>query len=442
MSKKIFIKTFGCQMNEYDSDQISNLLEKNENYQKTDDLDDADLVVLNTCSIREKAEDKVYGQLGRIRELKNKKPSLKIAVGGCVATQEGEKIFKRAPYVDIVFGPQTLHKVPSMLKTNLKDNKPQIDISFPAIEKFDNLPSLKTDKVIAQVSVMEGCSKYCSFCVVPYTRGEEVSRPLDDILEEIILLSKQGVIEIHLLGQNVNAYRYKDIDDVEYDFADLVDFISKIDEIKRIHFTTSHPNEMNDNLINCFKNNKKLANFIHLPIQSGSDRILLAMKRNYLYLEYKNIIRKLRMANPEIKISSDFIVGFPGETDEDHEKTLKAIKELNLDYSYSFLYSPRPGTPAAFIKDETPLDIKKHRLNEIQELITIQGKKHTEMMLNTHQRVLITNEIEHNIYKGKTDNNRVVEVSTEQPIKDKLINVHITEVSGKNLNGDFVNFES
>ena len=442
MSKKIFIKTFGCQMNEYDSDQISNLLEKNENYQKTDDLDDADLVVLNTCSIREKAEDKVYGQLGRIRELKNKKPSLKIAVGGCVATQEGEKIFKRAPYVDIVFGPQTLHKVPSMLKTNLKDNKPQIDISFPAIEKFDNLPSLKTDKVISQVSVMEGCSKYCSFCVVPYTRGEEVSRPLDDILEEIILLSKQGVIEIHLLGQNVNAYRYKDIDDVEYDFADLVDFISKIDEIKRIHFTTSHPNEMNDNLINCFKNNKKLANFIHLPIQSGSDRILLAMKRNYLYLEYKNIIRKLRMANPEIKISSDFIVGFPGETDEDHEKTLKAIKELDLDYSYSFLYSPRPGTPAAFIKDETPLDIKKNRLNEIQELIAMQGKKHTEMMLNTYQRVLITNEIEHNIYKGKTDNNRVVEVATEKPIKDKLINVHITDVSGKNLNGDFVNFES
>ena len=335
MTKKVYIKTYGCAMNAFDSDQISNLMKAKKGYDKTDQPDEADLVVLNTCSIREKAEDKVYDQLGRIRKLKTKKPSMKIAVGGCVASQEGENILKRAPYVDLIFGPQTLHKIPELLDENKKQNKPQVDISFPAIEKFDNLPLAKTEGPSAQISIMEGCSKYCSFCVVPYTRGEEISRPAEDILEDAIQLTQLGVIEINLLGQNVNAYRYTNKEGLDYDFADLIELLSQIDELKRIHFTTSHPNEMNDNLINCFKNNSKLANFIHLPIQSGSDQILAGMKRNYLYLEYKNIIRKLRKASPNILISSDFIIGFPGETDEYHQKTIDAIKEID-DRSSTF----------------------------------------------------------------------------------------------------------
>ena len=435
MTKKIFIKTFGCQMNEYDSDQISNLMGKMDNYQSTDQVEDADLVVLNTCSIREKAEDKVYGQLGRLRKLKNKKPSMKIAVGGCVASQEGENIIQRAPYVDLVFGPQTLHKIPSLLKENEKAGSPQIDISFPAIEKFDQLPQVKSNGPSAYISIMEGCSKYCSFCVVPYTRGEEVSRPAEDIIEEVLQLTHQGVIELNLLGQNVNAYRYKDKKGFEYDFAELINFISQIDELQRIRFTTSHPNEMNESLINCFRDNKKLANFIHLPIQSGSDQVLAAMKRNYLYLEYKQIIKKLRAASPHILISSDFIVGFPGESDLDHQKTLKAIQEIDFDYSFSFIYSPRPGTPAAYLEDRTDSSVKKLRLKEIQDLIALQGKRHTQNMLNTHQRILVSEQIGVNKYKGRSDNNRIVEIEAPENIINKLINVKIVDVSKKNLTG-------
>ena len=435
MPKKIFIKTFGCQMNEYDSDQITNLMYQHKGYQKTENMEDADLVVLNTCSIREKAEDKVYDQLGRIKELKVNKPSMKIAVGGCVASQEGSNIFKRAPYVDIIFGPQTLHRMPSLLEENEKKGQSQIDVSFPAIEKFDHLPNIKVNGYSGNVSIMEGCSKYCSFCVVPYTRGEEVSRPAEDIIEEIVKLTQQGVIEINLLGQNVNAYRYKDKKGFEYDIAELINFISQIDELQRIRFTTSHPNEMNESLINCFRDNKKLANFIHLPIQSGSDHILAAMKRNYLYLEYKQIIKKLRAASPDILISSDFIVGFPGECDLDHQKTIKAIQEIDFDYSFSFIYSPRPGTPAAYLEDRTNSSIKKLRLKEIQDLIALQGKRHSQNMLNTKQRILVGEQIGVNKYKGRSDNNRIVEIETTENIINKLINVTIVDVSKKNLTG-------
>lgn len=438
MTKKIFIKTFGCQMNEYDSDQISNLMGKVDNYQPTDQVEDADLVVLNTCSIREKAEDKVYGQLGRLRELKNKKPSMKIAVGGCVASQEGENIIKRAPYVDLVFGPQTLHKIPSLLKENEIAGSAQIDISFPAIEKFDQLPQVKSNGPSAYISIMEGCSKYCSFCVVPYTRGEEVSRPAEDIIEEVLRLTQQGVIELNLLGQNVNAYRYKDKKGFEYDFAELIHFISEIDEIMRIRFTTSHPNEMNDALIECFQNNHKLANFIHLPIQSGSDRILSAMKRNYLYLEYKQIIKKLKAASPNILISSDFIVGFPGETDQDHQQTIKAIKEIDFDYSYSFLYSARPGTPASYLKDSTNEEIKKDRLQEIQTLINEQGKNHTHALMNSEQRVLIDEKVDDITFKGKTDNNRIVEIQTKQDILNQIVKVKVIKTTDRRITGELI----
>ena len=438
MTKKIFIKTYGCQMNEYDSDQISNLMGKMDSYQSTDQVEDADLVVLNTCSIREKAEDKVYGQLGRLRELKNKKPSMKIAVGGCVASQEGENIIKRAPYVDLVFGPQTLHKIPSLLKENERAGSAQIDISFPAIEKFDQLPQVKSNGPSAYVSIMEGCSKYCSFCVVPYTRGEEVSRPAEDIIEEILRLTQQGVIELNLLGQNVNAYRYKDKKGFEYDFAELINLISEIDEIKRIRFTTSHPNEMNETLIDCFQNNHKLANFIHLPIQSGSDRILSAMKRNYLYLEYKQIIKKLKAASPNILISSDFIVGFPGETDQDHQQTIKAIKEIDFDYSYSFLYSARPGTPASYLKDSTIEEIKKDRLQEIQNLISEQGKNHTHALMNSEQRVLIDEKVDDITFKGKTDTNRIVEIKTKKDILNQMVKVKVIKTTDRRITGELI----
>ena len=438
MTKKIFIKTFGCQMNEYDSDQISNLMSEIDNYQSTDQVEDADLVVLNTCSIREKAEDKVYGQLGRLRKLKNKKPSMKIAVGGCVASQEGENIIQRAPYVDLVFGPQTLHKIPSLLKENEKAGSPQIDISFPAIEKFDQLPQVKSNGPSAYISIMEGCSKYCSFCVVPYTRGEEVSRPAEDIIEEVLQLTHQGVIELNLLGQNVNAYRYKDKKGFEYDFAELVNFISEINEIKRIRFTTSHPNEMNETLIECFQNNHKLANFIHLPIQSGSDRILSAMKRNYLYLEYKQIIKKLKTASPDILISSDFIVGFPGETDHDHQQTVKAIKEIDFDYSYSFLYSPRPGTPASYLKDTTPDETKKERLQEVQSLINEQGKNHTLKLMHSEQRVLVDEKVDEVTFKGKSDNNRIVQIHTKQNILNQMVNVKVTKTTDRRITGELI----
>ena len=439
MTKKVHIKTFGCEMNQYDSNKIVEILKDKNSFIKTNFEDEADLIIFNTCSIREKAEDKVYSELGKLQKLKNKKPELKIAVGGCVASQEGEKIIKKAPYVDFVFGPQTLHRLPDLIAKEKRSGKSQVDISFPSIEKFDNLSKPLASGVSASVSIMEGCSKYCSFCVVPYTRGEEISRSLDSIIQEVIELTKQGVIEINLLGQNVNAYRSLNHNDIEIDFADLVEYISQIDEVKRIRFTTSHPNDMNDNLIECFAKNKKLAKFIHLPIQSGSDKVLMGMKRNYTYLEYKSIINKLQKACPGILVSSDFIIGFPGETEIDHAKTTKAIKEIFFDYSYSFIYSPRPGTPAAYLNDETSADDKKTRLGEIQKLILAQGAANTQKMLGTIQRVLFDHLDEKNsTYKGKSDNNRIIKVTTEENILNQMLNVKVSSFDGKYLHGEIV----
>ena len=439
MTKKVHIKTFGCEMNQYDSKKIAELLKEKNSFIKTNIEEEADLIVFNTCSIREKAEDKVYSELGKLQRLKNKNPDLKIAVGGCVASQEGEKIIKKAPYVNFVFGPQTLHRLPELISKEKLSGKSQVDITFPTIEKFDSLSKPSASGVSASVSIMEGCSKYCSFCVVPYTRGEEISRSLDSILQEVIELTQQGVIEINLLGQNVNAYRSLNNDGIEIDFADLIEYISQVDEVKRIRFTTSHPNEMNDNLIECFANNKKLAKFIHLPIQSGSDKVLMGMKRNYTFLEYKSIIKKLQKACPGICVSSDFIIGFPGETEADHNKTIKAIKEIFFDYSYSFIYSPRPGTPAAYLDDGTSQADKKARLAEIQKIILEQGSANTIKMLGSIQRVLFDHlDLENNTYKGKSDNNRIIKVKTHQNILNQMLNVQVSSFDGKYLHGEIV----
>ena len=351
MSKKVFVKSFGCQMNEYDSEKIEDILASKNNLSRTNSPEDADLIVLNTCSVREKAEDKLFSDLGRYRKLKETKPHIQIAVGGCVASQEGEEIIKRAPYVDAVFGPQTLHRLPELINLREVTGKPQIDISFPEIEKFDNLPTSKSKNPSAMVSIMEGCSKYCSFCVVPYTRGEEISRPLDDIITEIIQLTMQGASEIILLGQNVNGYRGLLNNGKIANFASLIEYISEIEEVKRIRFTTSHPNEMNDHLIDCFGNIKKLANHLHLPVQSGSDKVLMAMKRNYTTLEYKSIIKKLRKKLPNISLTTDLIIGFPTETTSDFNLTKKLFTELDFDYSFSFIYSKRPGTCLLYTSD-------------------------------------------------------------------------------------------
>lgn len=441
MTKKVFIKTFGCQMNEYDSEKIGDILSNSNFDEQTDHPDEADLIVLNTCSIREKAEDKVFSDLGRFRILKEKNPNLRIAVGGCVASQEGKTIIKKAPYVDVVFGPQTLHKLLKLLdaRENLKGS--QVDISFPEIEKFDHLPIPKITGPSGMVSIMEGCSKYCSFCVVPYTRGEEVSRPLDDILAEIIQLTLNGVSEITLLGQNVNAYRGIMKNGTIADFAMLIEYVSEVEEIKRIRFSTSHPNEMSDELIDCFSNIKKLAKMIHLPIQSGSDRVLAAMKRNYTTLEYKSIIRKLRQKLPDISITSDFIIGFPTETLEDFNLTKKLMSDLEFDYSFSFIYSPRPGTPASYLKDETPHEIKLERLHEIQKLNVKQGTLFTNQMIGSTQRALIDHESKKRpgILLGKTDNNRIVEFKNGEALINQFVQIKITEILNKNLIGTIIN---
>jgi tRNA-2-methylthio-N6-dimethylallyladenosine synthase len=399
---------------------------------------DADLIVLNTCSIREKAEVKVYSDLGRIRKLKEANPNLRIAVGGCVASQEGANIIKKAPYVDIVFGPQTLHRLPDLLKAREEYGKPQIDISFPEIEKFDRLTTSRSTDASAMVSIMEGCSKYCSFCVVPYTRGEEVSRPLNDIIREIIT---KEVSEITLLGQNVNAYRGVMENGGVADFATLIEYVSEITEIKRIRFSTSHPNEMNDALIDCFKNVDKLAKMIHLPIQAGSDRVLSAMKRNYTTLEYKSIIRKLRKQCPDISVTSDFIVGFPTETLKDFNSTKLLMKELEFDYSYSFIYSPRPGTPAAYLDDLTPHEEKLKRLHDLQTENISQGKIITNKMLGSTQRLLIDSmsKRKSGVFLGKTDNNRVVEIEGDQSLLNQFVKVKIDKILDKNIQGIIVN---
>ena len=440
MSKKVFVKSFGCQMNEYDSEKIEDILGAKKNLSQTDSPEDADLIVLNTCSVREKAEVKLFSDLGRYRKLKETKPHIQIAVGGCVASQEGEEIIKRAPYVDAVFGPQTLHRLPELINLREVTGKPQIDISFPEIEKFDNLPTSKSKNPSAMVSIMEGCSKYCSFCVVPYTRGEEISRPLDDIITEIIQLTLQGASEIILLGQNVNGYRGLMSNGKIANFASLIEYISEIVEVKRIRFTTSHPNEMNDHLIDCFGNIKKLANHLHLPIQSGSDKVLMAMKRNYTTLEYKSIIKKLRKKLPDVSLTTDLIIGFPTETKNDFNLTKKLFTELDFDYSFSFIYSKRPGTPAAYLKDETTYEEKLGRLHEIQSINISQGECFTKKMIGTTQRVLIDHfsKKKSGILLGKTDNNRIIEFKESKDLLNKFVNVKVMKILGKSLVGELV----
>ena len=395
---------------------------------------------MNTCSIRERAEVKVYSDLGRYRALKEANPNIRIGVGGCVASQEGENIIKRAPYVDLVFGPQTLHRLPTLLKKRDALGVPQIDITFPEIEKFDRLPVSNFKGPSASVSIMEGCSKYCSFCVVPYTRGEEISRPLDDVLNEIIELTMLGVQEIILLGQNVNAYRGFSKHDGVCDFATLLEYVAEIGEVKRIRFTTSHPNEMTEELIACFGKIDKLSKQFHLPIQSGSDRVLSAMKRNYTVLEYKSIIKKLKKVCPDISLTSDFIIGFPNETVEEFNQTKKIMEEINFDYSFSFLYSPRPGTPASFIKDNISKLEKEQRLREFQDINITQGKEHTLKMIGTTQRILIDriSKRKQGVLLGKTDNNRVIEIIGSSNLLNQFVNVKIQAITEKNLEGIIV----
>ncbi|MEY3122440.1 MAG: hypothetical protein RI993_1265 [Pseudomonadota bacterium] len=424
-------------MNEYDSAKMASLLHAEKGMERTEIPDEADLILFNTCSVREKAQEKVFHDLGRVRHLKNSNPNLLIGVGGCVASQEGAEIIKRAPFVDLVFGPQTLHRLPALIDARHETGRPQIDISFPEIEKFDYLPSARTEGATAFVSIMEGCSKYCSFCVVPYTRGEEVSRPLDDVLTEIAELAIQGVKEITLLGQNVNAYTGKTAENTVADFALLLDYIQDIPGIERIRFTTSHPREFTTRLIDIYKSLPKLVNHVHLPVQSGSDRILTAMKRGYTVVEYKNIIHKLRALRPQLSVSSDFIVGFPGETDADFAATIKLIEEVNFDESYSFIYSARPGTPAADFIDDTPHEVKLSRLHQLQEKIQQQADAISQGMIGTNQRVLVEGISKKNNgeYYGKTDNNRTVNFPGDVNLIGSFANIEITQALTHTLRG-------
>ena len=443
MQKKVFIKTFGCQMNEYDSDKMADVLHAADGMIKTDTIEDADVVLLNTCSIREKAQEKVFCDLGRIRELKLKKPDLLIGVGGCVASQEGAAIIKRAPYVDLVFGPQTLHRLPAMLDMRRSTGKSQVDISFPEIEKFDHMPAAKVDGATAMVSIMEGCSKYCSYCVVPYTRGEEVSRRFDDVLSEVAGLAAQGVKEITLLGQNVNAFRGEMADGEIADFALLIEYIAEIDGIERIRFVTSHPKEFTQRLIDAYAKVPKLVDHLYLPAQHGSDRILMAMKRGYTALEYKSIIRRLREVRPNIAISSDFIVGFPGETDADFDAMMKLIDDVGYDNSFSFIFSPRPGTPAANLEDDTPHAIKLARLQRLQAVIDTNTKRYSEQMVGRTYRVLVEgpSKKDPNEMQGRAENNRVVNFDAGPNgarLVGQLVDVAITQSFAYSLRGDLV----
>ncbi|HIE86249.1 MAG: tRNA (N6-isopentenyl adenosine(37)-C2)-methylthiotransferase MiaB [bacterium] len=439
---KVFIKTHGCQMNEYDSSKMVDLLSESQGYELTDDETEADLLLLNTCSIREKAQDKVFHQLGRWRKLKAKNPGLKIGVGGCVASQEGEAIIVRAPFVDVIFGPQTLHRLPELIASADSTKKPQVDISFPEIEKFDCLPEPSVDGPSAFVSIMEGCSKYCSFCVVPYTRGEEVSRPLMDVLREITRLAEKGVREINLLGQNVNAYRgsLQDGDQVA-DLAYLISLMADINGIDRIRYTTSHPVEFSDSLIDVYAEVPALVNHLHLPVQSGSDRILAKMKRGYTVLEYKSRIRKLRKLRPGISLSSDFIIGFPGETEADFEATMKLIEEIGFDQSFSFIYSARPGTPAADLPDDTPMSVKKERLAVLQARLTGQAMRISESMVGEVQRILVTGRSRKDPgqLQGRTENNRVVNfASSNHALIGGFADVEIGEALPNSLRGRLI----
>lgn len=427
-------------MNDYDSSRMADLLNKTHEYERTDDPKEADLLVLNTCSIREKAQEKVFSKLGEWKKFKNTRPDLMIAVGGCVASQEGKAIRNRAPYVDMVFGPQTLHRLPGMINEVAADKKPVIDTSFPEIEKFDVLPVQQVKGVSAFVSIMEGCSKYCTFCVVPYTRGEEVSRPFDDVIAEVAAVAEQGVREVNLLGQNVNAYRGKNYDGGESDLADLIELIAAIDGIDRIRFTTSHPVEFSQRLIDVYDKVPELVSHLHLPVQSGSDRILTAMKRGHMILEYKSKIRKLRKIRPDLSMSSDFIIGFPGETDKDFEDTMKLIAEIDYDMSFSFIYSARPGTPASDIIDDTPLETKKQRLQLLQQRLNQQSQAHARRMLNTVQNILVEGPSKKDPMQlaGRTENNRVVNFDGQPNMIGKFIDVTITEVLPNSMRGVLV----
>ncbi|PUA20869.1 tRNA (N6-isopentenyl adenosine(37)-C2)-methylthiotransferase MiaB [Glaciimonas sp. PCH181] len=443
MQKKIFIKTFGCQMNEYDSDKMVDVLNASDGLIKTDRPEDADIILLNTCSVREKAQEKVFSDLGRLRELKFKNPNLLIGVGGCVASQEGAAIVKRAPYVDIVFGPQTLHRLPEMIKQRRMTGNSQVDISFPEIEKFDHMPPAKVDGSTAFVSIMEGCSKYCSYCVVPYTRGEEVSRRFDDVLTEVAGLAEQGVKEITLLGQNVNAFRGEMADGEIADFALLIEYIAEMPGIERIRFVTSHPKEFTQRLIDTYAKVPKLVDHLYLPAQHGSDRILAAMKRGYTVLEYKSVIRRLRKVRPNICISSDFIVGFPGETDEDFNASMKLIDDIGYDNSFSFIFSPRPGTPAANLEDDTPHEVKLQRLQQLQAVIEANTIRISEEMIGTVQRILVEgpSKKDANELQGRSENNRVVNFAAgEQGARliGQLIDVTITESYKYSLRGEIL----
>lgn len=441
MAKKLFIETHGCQMNEYDSSRMVDLLGEQQAIETTLDAAEADVIVLNTCSIRERAQDKVYSQLGRWRELKEANPDLIITVGGCVASQEGAAIRSRAPYVDVVFGPQTLHRLPEMIDAARSTGQAQVDVSFPEIEKFDRLPEPRIDGPTAYVSVMEGCSKYCSFCVVPYTRGEEVSRPLGDVLKEVQHLADHGVREVTLLGQNVNGYRDDTDSDYAVDFAELIRLVAEIDGIDRIRYMTSHPLEFSDSLIDAHANIPKLAKYLHLPVQSGSDRILAAMKRNHTVLEYKSRIRKLKAAVPDIIISSDFIVGFPGETEKDFEQTMQLVAEMDFDFSYSFLYSPRPGTPAAELPDDTPEEVKKQRLSLLQHRLQQQGFAHTRRMAGTVQRILVTDysKKDPSFLQGRNENNRIVYFRSNNPaLIGQFVDILIDDAEHFTLQGTLV----
>lgn len=427
-------------MNEYDSDKMIDILHTVNGMEKIDNPESADLILFNTCSVREKAQEKVFHDLGRVRHLKESNPNLLIGVGGCVASQEGKEIVKRAPFVDLVFGPQTLHRLPQLIAARKATGRSQVDISFPEIEKFDHLPPARTKGATAFVSIMEGCSKYCSFCVVPYTRGEEVSRPIGDVLTEIAILADQGVKEITLLGQNVNAYR-DEIDDGEFaDFALLLDYIHELPGIERIRYTTSHPKEFTTRLIKAYASLPKLVNHLHLPVQSGSDRILAAMKRGYSVLEYKSIIRRLRSIRPEISLSSDFIIGFPGETKADFDATMNLVEEMNFDESFSFIYSPRPGTPAADLPDDTPQAIKLERLQSLQAKINQQAQAISQKMVGTIQRVLMEGVSKKNAneFCGRTDNNRVVNFAGDPDLTGCFVNVKITEARPHSLRGEWI----
>lgn len=437
MTGKLYIKTHGCQMNEYDSAKMADVLRASHGLALTDDPTRADVLLLNTCSIREKAQEKVFSELGRWRPLKERRPGVIIGVGGCVASQEGEALRRRAPFVDLVFGPQTLHRLPMMLNEVRAGRSAMVDISFPEIEKFDNLPEPRAEGPTAFVSIMEGCSKYCTFCVVPYTRGEEISRPFDDVIAEIVELAEQGVREVNLLGQNVNAYRGPMHDGGIADLALLIHYVAAIDGIDRIRFTTSHPLEFSDNLIQAYAEEPKLAAHLHLPVQSGSDRILALMKRGHTVLEYKSKLRRLKAARPGISLSSDFIIGFPGETEADFEATMRLVREIGFDTSFSFVYSARPGTPAAGYPDDVPLDVKKARLSRLQERITAQAAAIGAAMVGTTQRILVERPARKNpvMLAGRTENNRVVNFHGPQALIGHFVEVRITEALPNSLRG-------